>query len=89
MTTFHIVGSCFPPLSIACYDIYDNRIPFAFVTGVIVKLNTSMSVNIHADKFKIDLSVDKLTLNIEDILIESYELDKIQPYYEATLVISP
>ncbi|KAJ0035517.1 hypothetical protein Pint_25582 [Pistacia integerrima] len=87
MTTFHIVGSCFPPLSIACYDIYDNWIPFAFVTGVIVKLDTSKSVNIHVDKFKIDVSADKLTLNIEDILIESYELDKIQPHYEATLVI--
>ncbi|XP_044505503.1 structural maintenance of chromosomes flexible hinge domain-containing protein GMI1 isoform X4 [Mangifera indica] len=82
------VGSCFPPLSIACYDVYDNRIPFTSVTGVNVKLNTSMGVNVHVDKFKIDLSADELTLHIEDILIKSCELDKIRPHYEATLVIS-
>lgn len=65
MTTFYRVGSCFPPLSIACYDVYDNRIPFTSVTGVNVKLNTSMGVNVHVDKFKIDLSTDELTLHIE------------------------
>ncbi|KAJ4726669.1 Protein defective in meristem silencing 3 [Melia azedarach] len=82
------VGSLFP-LFLACYDIYDNRIPFKSIPDITVKLSTSKSVPVHADKLKMDLSADKLTLRIKDILIESFELDKIRPYYRDTLVISP
>ncbi|KAK1571160.1 hypothetical protein Q3G72_012800 [Acer saccharum] len=82
------VGSCFPPLSIACHDIYDNRIPFASLLEVMVKLKTSKSVSIYVHKFKTHLSADKLTLNIKDIVIESNELDTIRPHYKASLEIS-
>ncbi|KAK2635775.1 hypothetical protein Ddye_030567 [Dipteronia dyeriana] len=82
------VGSCFPPLSIACYDIYDNRIPFASLSEVMVKLKTSKSVSVYEHKFKTHLSADKLTLNIKDIMIESNELDTIRPHYKASLEIS-
>ncbi|KAK4835638.1 hypothetical protein QYF36_012364 [Acer negundo] len=65
MPTLHRVGSCFPPLSIACHDIYDNRIPFASLPEVLVKLKTSKSVSIYVHKFKTHLSADRLTLNIK------------------------
>ncbi|KAG5558852.1 hypothetical protein RHGRI_008715 [Rhododendron griersonianum] len=46
--------------------------------GVLASVNT----------MKLDLSLDQLTLKIKDTLIECYELDKIKPNYEATLVVS-
>ncbi|KAL5738591.1 hypothetical protein ACOSP7_031352 [Xanthoceras sorbifolium] len=81
------LGSFFPPLSIACYDIYDNQILFASLPEVMVKLKTSKSVSISVHKFKARLSADKLTLSIKDVVIESKELDTIRPHYKAILEI--
>ncbi|XP_057463870.1 structural maintenance of chromosomes flexible hinge domain-containing protein GMI1 [Actinidia eriantha] len=83
------VGSCFPPFSIACFDIYGNRMPFASVPEVIMKIISEGDVLGIVHKIALDLSSDKLTLKIKDTLIESDGLDKIRPNYEATLVVSP
>ncbi|KAM5557603.1 structural maintenance of chromosomes flexible hinge domain-containing protein GMI1 [Rosa sericea] len=79
------VGSVFPPLSIACYDVYDNQIPFATTLEVAVKVQTNEGVLFHVEKFKKKLSTH--TLTVKDMLMESSELDKIRPTYEATLVV--
>ncbi|KAL5738604.1 hypothetical protein ACOSP7_031365 [Xanthoceras sorbifolium] len=81
------LGSFFPPLSFACYDIYDNRIPFASLSEVMVKFKTNKSVSIYVHKSKARLSADKLTLSIKDVVIESNELDTIRPHYKAFLEI--
>lgn len=83
------VGSCFPPFSIACYDIYGNRTPFASVPEVMIKIMSGGGVIANVHGMTLDLSSDKLTLKIKNTLIESNELDKIRPNYEATLVVSP
>ncbi|KAF8379724.1 hypothetical protein HHK36_029171 [Tetracentron sinense] len=84
-----MVGSCFPPLSIACYDTYSNRIPFTCIPEVRININVNEGMLVHVDKMKVGLSSDKLTMKIKDVLIKSSELDKIRPHYEATLVICP
>ncbi|THG10123.1 hypothetical protein TEA_027988 [Camellia sinensis var. sinensis] len=83
------VGSCFPPFSIACYDIYGNRTAFASVPEVMIKILSGGGVIANVHGMTLDLSSDKLTLKIKNTLIESNELDKIRPNYEATLVVSP
>ncbi|KAA8540048.1 hypothetical protein F0562_026740 [Nyssa sinensis] len=83
------VGSCFPPFSLACYDIYDNRIPFTSVPEVVVKISSGGRVLANVHKMKVDLSSNKFTLKIKEALIESNELDSIRPLYGATLVICP
>lgn len=81
------VGSSFPPCSIACYDIYGNRIHFTSTPSVIAKLITTNGLCIEIDKVKVKLSYDKSIVKIENILIHSNELDRIRPSYAATLVI--
>lgn len=81
------VGSCFRPFHLACFDIYDNRIPFTSTPELIIKLLVTEGAYVHIEKMKTRLSPDKFTLKIEDVLVESNNLDKIQPSYEATLVI--
>ncbi|KAF5442725.1 hypothetical protein F2P56_035352 [Juglans regia] len=81
------VGSCFPPFCLTCNDIYGNRIPFTSTPEVMIKLQTIKGVLVDVEKMRIELSPNKFTLKVEDILIESNELDKIRPNYQATLVI--
>ncbi|XP_059434267.1 structural maintenance of chromosomes flexible hinge domain-containing protein GMI1 [Corylus avellana] len=81
------VGSCFPPLYLACYDTYDNRIPFKSTPEVMIKLESTKGVLFHVGKRKTGFSSNKFTLEIKDLLIECNELDKIRPSYKATLVI--
>ncbi|XP_062073426.1 structural maintenance of chromosomes flexible hinge domain-containing protein GMI1-like isoform X2 [Humulus lupulus] len=82
------VGSTLSPLSIACYDIYDNRAPFPSNPEVVVKLEADEDSIFHVEKFKSNLSTSNIFLKIEGLLIESNDLDKIRPGYKATLVIS-
>ncbi|XP_077226812.1 gamma-irradiation and mitomycin c induced 1 [Tasmannia lanceolata] len=81
------VGSCAPHLSVACYDEYYNRIPFAGVPKLDIKINTKGIILIHIDKLMVGISSSKMSLEITDILVESSELDLIRPLYEATLEI--
>lgn len=82
-------GSCLPPFSIACYDSYENQIPFTSIPEFIIKSNWNGGVLADFDKMKLELSSDNLTLKVKDVLIESSDLDKIRPSYATTLVICP
>ncbi|XVE58363.1 hypothetical protein DITRI_Ditri04bG0163800 [Diplodiscus trichospermus] len=81
------VGSCFPLFSLACYDIYDNRMPFPSIPKFKIKLIVNEVLHIDVAKMKPSLSSDNMVLNIEDVMIESNELDSIRPHYAATLMI--
>ncbi|KAI3983927.1 hypothetical protein MKX01_021761 [Papaver californicum] len=85
---FSLVGSCFPPLAIACYDKYDNHMPFMSIPELDVAINMNGTVILPVEKLKVELLSDNMILQISDILIESGELDKIRPQYEASLGIS-
>ncbi|KAK8692758.1 hypothetical protein V6N13_070365 [Hibiscus sabdariffa] len=80
-------GSYFPPLSIACYDIYDNQMPFTSIPSLKVKLIMNEDLCIDVVKMKPSLSSDNSVLIIKDVVIESNELDSIRPNYAATLII--
>ncbi|KAJ6734608.1 EN/SPM-LIKE TRANSPOSON-RELATED [Salix purpurea] len=53
------------------------------------ELDSIVGVLAEMHKFKKSLSSDKLTLKVQNVLIVSNKLDRIQPKYEATLVICP
>ncbi|KAL8550889.1 hypothetical protein ACS0TY_000099 [Phlomoides rotata] len=82
------IGSCFKPLSIECYDIYNNRVPFASVPKLNINLSSNGTILAEAHSKKVDITTDKLTMRIKDIVVESSGLDEIRPNYEATLNIS-
>ncbi|KAI3883467.1 hypothetical protein MKX03_025923 [Papaver bracteatum] len=82
------VGSCFPPLAIACYDKYDNHMPFMSIPELDVAINMNGTAILPVEKLKVELLSNNMILQISDILIESGELDKIRPQYEASLGIS-
>lgn len=65
MTLFDRVGSCFPPLYLACYDTHDNRIPFKSTPEVTIKLQTIRGVLFHVGKMKTGLSPNKFTLEVK------------------------
>ncbi|KAL8537992.1 hypothetical protein ACS0TY_000080 [Phlomoides rotata] len=82
------IGSCFKPLSIECYDIYNNRVPFASVPKLNINLSSNGTILAEAHSKEVDITPDKLTMRIKDIVVESSGLDEIRPNYEATLNIS-
>lgn len=59
------VGLCFPPISIGCYDIHGNRIPFASVPEVSIRIVSVGRVLASVNTMKLDLSLDQLTLRIK------------------------
>ncbi|XP_062120131.1 structural maintenance of chromosomes flexible hinge domain-containing protein GMI1-like isoform X2 [Humulus lupulus] len=82
------VGSTLRPFSIACYDIYGNRTPLRSNPEVVVQLQGNKDSVSHVKKIESGLSISEGKLKIQGLLIESSDLDKIRPDYEATLVIS-
>ncbi|XP_010267594.1 PREDICTED: uncharacterized protein LOC104604778 isoform X2 [Nelumbo nucifera] len=82
------VGSCLPPVSVACYDIYNNRMPFPCIPELMVKLEMKRDMIVHVNKMIVGLSSDKMTMDVKNILIKTRDLDWIRPNYKATLVIS-
>ncbi|XP_057951572.1 structural maintenance of chromosomes flexible hinge domain-containing protein GMI1 isoform X2 [Malania oleifera] len=81
------VGSCFPPFSITCNDVYGNRIPFRSIPNLIVKIDLKCDKPANVNKMNFCLSSDRLLLLVKNVLIESSDLDKIRPDYGANLVI--
>ncbi|ANM68491.1 gamma-irradiation and mitomycin c induced 1 [Arabidopsis thaliana] len=81
------VGSSLPPFRIACFDKYKNKIPFTSVPSLEVELEASPGFLIKIDKLETNLINDGLILKIENMLVETDELDQIRPNYEATLEI--
>ncbi|XP_060971263.1 structural maintenance of chromosomes flexible hinge domain-containing protein GMI1 isoform X1 [Cannabis sativa] len=82
------VGSTLRPFSIACYDIYGNRASFQSNPEVVVKLQANKDLEFHVKNIESGLSISKRTLKIEDLLIESSDLDKLRPDHKATLLVS-
>lgn len=64
---FFRVGSCFPPISIACYDVYGNRTSFSRVPKVIAKVLTSQDVLFQSEKLKPHLSSQNSVITVEVI----------------------
>ncbi|WCJ44422.1 Structural maintenance of chromosomes flexible hinge domain-containing protein GMI1 [Euphorbia peplus] len=83
------VGSTLKELAIACRDKYDNRIPFVTNPNVTVQLKSHDHVFFQRHKVETAVSLDKLTLEVKDVLFESNQLDNLRPSYEANLVICP
>ncbi|XP_065859828.1 structural maintenance of chromosomes flexible hinge domain-containing protein GMI1 isoform X2 [Euphorbia lathyris] len=82
-------GSTLKELAIVCLDKYDNQIPFVLHPNVTVQIKFHDLVILKKEKVKTTVSFDKLTLEVEDVLFESDQLDKLRPSYEANLVICP
>ncbi|KAL0304417.1 UNVERIFIED_CONTAM: Nicotinamide/nicotinic acid mononucleotide adenylyltransferase [Sesamum radiatum] len=59
------VGSCFEPLSIACYDRYNNRILFTSVPKLMVKLVSNSAVLAQVCTTKVDVTADKSTVKLK------------------------
>ncbi|PIA31345.1 hypothetical protein AQUCO_05000016v1 [Aquilegia coerulea] len=70
------VGSYLPRVSIACLDRYGNRMSFMSTPEVVVKIESLESAIDPVPRMKVD-----------DIWIESRNLDIIRPHFEASLVI--
>uniref|UniRef100_A0A1J3I4J6 Protein DEFECTIVE IN MERISTEM SILENCING 3 n=2 Tax=Noccaea caerulescens TaxID=107243 RepID=A0A1J3I4J6_NOCCA len=81
------VGSSLPPFCVACFDEYDNRVPFASVPSLDVKLEANPGFQLEFDKIEAKLIEGRSILKIENMVVETDELDKIRPNYEATLEI--
>ncbi|CAN6483423.1 unnamed protein product [Victoria cruziana] len=81
------VGTCIQHLSVACFDVYSNRMPFPSIPKLDIKLGVEGSTLTMMEKLKLNLSSDKMTLEIKDSLLECNNLDLIRPRYEATLEI--
>ncbi|GLT63657.1 hypothetical protein SLA2020_362030 [Shorea laevis] len=83
------VGLSSQPFSIACYDIFHNRIPFCSVPDLMIKICTMDGLLIDVPKMKAELSLDKMILKIKDVMTISDQLDLIRPNYDASLLICP
>ncbi|XP_026658564.2 structural maintenance of chromosomes flexible hinge domain-containing protein GMI1 isoform X2 [Phoenix dactylifera] len=82
------VGSYISYLSIACFDLYSNQIPFSSLPEAVVKIYANKLELVHVDKMKMALSSNQLLLEITDMLIECHNLDMIRPSNEAMLEVS-
>ncbi|XP_019083924.1 PREDICTED: uncharacterized protein LOC104706733 isoform X4 [Camelina sativa] len=80
------VGSSLPPCSIACFDEYENQIPFTSVPTLEVELKASPGFERKIDMIEANL-VDDGILKVENMLVETDSLDQIRPDYDATLKI--
>ncbi|WOG90855.1 hypothetical protein DCAR_0310101 [Daucus carota subsp. sativus] len=81
------VGSFFPPISIACYDKYGNRTSFSHVPKVMAKVLTKEIVLFQSEKLNQNISSKNSVLTVENLLVESHNLDFIRPSYEAKLIL--
>ncbi|XP_073032528.1 structural maintenance of chromosomes flexible hinge domain-containing protein GMI1 isoform X1 [Primulina eburnea] len=80
------VGCRTPSISIACYDRYNNRLPFTSTPRPTIKLIKGSHVLAQVRHMKV--TADKSVMTIKDIVVECHDLDKIRPKYEAYLKIS-
>ncbi|CAA7023350.1 unnamed protein product [Microthlaspi erraticum] len=81
------VGSSLPPICVACFDEHENRVRFASVPSLDVKLEANPGFQLEFDKLEAKLIKNGSVLKIENMLVETGGLDQIRPNYEATLEI--
>ncbi|GAB2221897.1 hypothetical protein Droror1_Dr00013091 [Drosera rotundifolia] len=82
------VGSCLTAICIVCRDEQWNHMAFKCIPDIAIKLTSYGKEFSQIKKFKVDLSSDKLSLIIQNLFINTKDLDKLHPAYEVTLVIS-
>ncbi|KAL9250225.1 Structural maintenance of chromosomes flexible hinge domain-containing protein [Drosera capensis] len=88
-TSFRVrVGSCFPAIFIVCRDEQWNHMAFKSIPDIAIKLMSYGKEFSQIKKFKVDLSSDRLSLNIQNLFIHTKDLDKLRPAYKVTVVIS-
>ncbi|XP_021977542.1 structural maintenance of chromosomes flexible hinge domain-containing protein GMI1 [Helianthus annuus] len=83
-----MVGCPCKPISVSMFDKYDNQIPFLKLPDISIKINCPNDTRVHISEYSPSISIDKLGLVIEDLVIESSDLDNIGPSYDATMVLS-
>ncbi|CAH2044294.1 unnamed protein product [Thlaspi arvense] len=81
------VGSSLPPFRIACFDEYENQILFTSIPSLEVELKANPGFELKIDNIEANLIKKSSILIIENILVETDELDQIRPNYDATLEI--
>nr|XP_043610523.1 structural maintenance of chromosomes flexible hinge domain-containing protein GMI1 [Erigeron canadensis] len=81
------VGCLYKPISISMFDIFDNQIPFSKVPKLLIKVKYTGSTIVQVNQWNSFISLDKLALILEDLLIEMSNLDSILPTYNATLML--
>ncbi|EOA19247.1 hypothetical protein CARUB_v10000030mg [Capsella rubella] len=81
------VGSSLPPFCITCFDEYKNQILFTSVPSLEIELEANPRFLLKIDKIEAKLINSGSILKIENMLVETEELDQIRPNYEATLQI--
>ncbi|KAD2805557.1 hypothetical protein E3N88_38934 [Mikania micrantha] len=81
------VGCPCQPISVSMFDKYDNQISFLILPEISIKINCPHAAMVLNNDFSPSISVDKLSLVIEDLVIESSNLDNIRPIYDATLML--
>ncbi|KAJ0897925.1 hypothetical protein HanRHA438_Chr08g0351101 [Helianthus annuus] len=83
-----MVGCPCKPISVSMFDKYDNQIPFLKLPDISIKINCPNDTRVHISEYSPSISIDKLGLVIEDLVIESSDLNNIGPSYDATMVLS-
>ncbi|KAI3731384.1 hypothetical protein L1987_62572 [Smallanthus sonchifolius] len=81
------VGCPSKPISISMFDKYDNQIPLLEVPKISIKINCLDDTMVLINDWSPSISIDKLGLVIEDLVIESSNLDNIRPSYDATMML--
>ncbi|KAK9049166.1 hypothetical protein SSX86_031867 [Deinandra increscens subsp. villosa] len=85
--TYQMVGCLCEPIAISKFDKYDNQIPFLEVPEISIKIDCPSDTEVLINGFNPSASIDKLGLIIEDLVIESSNLDNIRPSYDATMAL--
>ncbi|CAN8277312.1 unnamed protein product [Cochlearia groenlandica] len=82
------VGSFLPPIHLSRFDEYGNRIMFGSLPNLKVELEANTCcLYVEINKFETKLVDNGSVLSIENMLIETDELDQVRPDYKATLQI--
>uniref|UniRef100_UPI001CB92551 structural maintenance of chromosomes flexible hinge domain-containing protein GMI1-like n=1 Tax=Erigeron canadensis TaxID=72917 RepID=UPI001CB92551 len=81
------VGCSHKPISISMFDNFDNQIPFSKVPELVIKVKYTDSTIVQVNKWNSFISLDKLALILENLLIEISNLDDNLPTYNATMML--
>ncbi|GKC22406.1 hypothetical protein Tco_1024556 [Tanacetum coccineum] len=71
------------------FDEFDNQLPFLKVPELVIKIKQTNGTrnSVQVKQWNPSTSLDKSALIIEDLLIESFNLDDLRPSYDATMML--
>ncbi|GJR61073.1 structural maintenance of chromosomes flexible hinge domain-containing protein GMI1 [Tanacetum coccineum] len=77
------------PISVSMFDEFDNQLPFLKVPELVIKIKQTNGTrnSVQVKQWNPSTSLDKSALIIEDLLIESFNLDDLRPSYDATMML--